>query len=120
VKKTTKAPSKGEGLSDQNRSFARVVATFAGEQAVTRGGKGFGSTGLKVNGKLFAFVSSKGKFVVKLPKDRVDAIVSAGEGEYFDPGHGRLMKEWVAVDGRPADWLRLARAANHFVGRGKA
>jgi hypothetical protein len=120
VKKTTKAPSRGEGLSEQNRSFARVVAAFAGEQAVTRGGKGFGSAGLKVNGKLFAFVSSKGRFVVKLPKDRVDAIVSAGEGEYFDPGHGRLMKEWVAIDGRPADWLRLARAAHHFVGLGKA
>jgi len=30
-------------------------------------------------------------------KDRVDELVSGGNGEYFDPGHGRLMKEWVTI-----------------------
>jgi hypothetical protein len=36
----------------------------------------------------------KGRFVAKLPRGRVDELVSGGSGEYFDPGHGRLMKEW--------------------------
>jgi hypothetical protein len=38
---------------------------------------------------------------VKLPRERVDELVEAGAGHRFDPGHGRLMKEWVAL--RPAD-----------------
>jgi len=35
--------------------------------------KGFGSKGLKVARKLFAF-QSKGRLVVKLPSDRVEAL----------------------------------------------
>jgi hypothetical protein len=46
---------------------------------------------------------------------RVDVLVSSGKGKYFDPGHGRLMKEWLAVDHRnKALWLRLAREALEF------
>ena len=59
-----------------------------------------GSEGLKTNGKFFAMVS-KGELVVKLPRERVDELVEAGTGHRFDPGHGRLMKEWVALE--PAD-----------------
>ncbi len=51
-------------------------------------------------------ISSKGKFVVKLPRQRVDALVATGEGERFDPGHGRLMKEWIAFDATSEiEWL---------------
>lgn len=98
--------------------FAPVVAAFAKHREVTRGGKGFGSTGLKVNGKLFAFISSKGKFVAKLPRERVAELVSAG-AEHFVPGHGRVMKEWVAVEPGRADLVDLARAAHRFVRGGK-
>jgi hypothetical protein len=57
-----------------------------------------------------------GKFVAKLPRDRVDELVRLGRGEYFDPGHGRLMKEWVAVaDGTTSSWVDLAREACRFV-----
>jgi hypothetical protein len=73
---------------------------LAKERQVTYGGKGFGSTALKVKGKIFAMQSSKGEFVAKLPRGRVDELVRLGKGEYFDPGHGRLMKEWLVV--RPA------------------
>jgi hypothetical protein len=48
---------------------------------------------------------SKGRLVVKLPRQRIDALVATGAGERFDPGHGRLMKEW----------LPLAREALAFV-----
>ena len=82
---------------------------------MTSGGKGFGSAGLKVNGKLFALMSSQGKLVAKLPRRRVDALVSSGRAEHFDPGHGRLMKEWVAVDRGGASWVDLAREAYRFV-----
>jgi hypothetical protein len=78
--------------------------------------KRFGSTELRVNDKIFVILS-KGRLVVKLPRRRVDALLAAGAGERFDPGHGRLMKEWLSVD--PAyevDWLSLAREALAFVG----
>ena len=95
-------------------SFAPVVDAFAKDRRVTYGGKGFGSTALKVDGKIFAMMSSKGKFVVKLPKDRVDELVGLRRGEYFDPGHGRLMKEWLAMDGGAGSWVELAREAHRF------
>ena len=61
----------------------------------------------------------RGRFVVKLPKSRVDDLVSAGAGERFDPGHGRLMKEWIVVTSSKDDWIKLATEAYHFVKDGK-
>ena len=69
-----------------------------------------------MNGKIFAMFGRQ-QFVTKLRKNRVDELVSAGVGKRFDPGHGRLMKEWfVAGDGRP-DWVELAKEAYEFVKR---
>lgn len=78
--------------------------------------KSFGSRGqLKVNNKIFAFVS-KGRLVVKLPRQRVDALVAVGEAERLDPGHGRLMKEWLALKpGSELGWPPLVREAMEFV-----
>jgi hypothetical protein len=61
-------------------------------------------------------LASDGAFVVKLPKPRVDALVASGDGERFDPGHGRLMKEWIAIEPTSdVEWLPLAREALTFV-----
>ena len=60
-------------------------------------------------------ISSKAQFVVKLPRERVDELVRLGIGEYFDPGHGRLMKEWVALDGHHSLWVNLAKEARDYV-----
>jgi hypothetical protein len=62
----------------------------------------------------------KGELVVKLPRRRVDAVVEAGHGSRFEPGPGRVMKEWLTVPPDSAsDWLPLAREARDFVA-GKA
>jgi len=96
--------------------FQAVVDAFARDGQVTYGGKGFGSSGLKVNGKLFALVSDRtGQFVAKLPKARVDELVRAGKGEPFDPGQGRLMRKWIALLPGQEDWVVLAREACRFV-----
>jgi hypothetical protein len=87
---------------------------------VTSGGKGFGATALKVNGKIFAMLSSKQQFVIKLPRERVAELARAGRAQLFDPGQRKLMKEWLAVDGAPARWLALAREARRFVGQAPA
>ena len=105
--------------ADPDRAFERVAAAFADDHRVTRGDgsrNGFGSTGLKVDGRLFALVSSRKQFVVKLPKARVGELTRDPRFEHFDPGHGRLMKEWVATFAVDARWVALAREARRFVG----
>jgi hypothetical protein len=99
-------------------AFELVAAAFSRDRRVTRGvGKGFGSGGLEVDGKLFALVSSRGQYVVKLPDARVQELIAQRIGEHFDPGHGRLMREWLALDGATERWVALAKEARAYVGR---
>ena len=102
-----------DALAADPRLSAIVDAYLADRTSGQR--KKFGSNALKVDGKIFAMLSSKGTLVVKLPKARVDAIVAARGGEYFDPGHGRLMKEWLAVASAGLSWIDLAKEAHDFV-----
>ena len=114
-KKATARSSKRENLTDDPR-FAPVVATVAGKRDVTRESRqGFGSGALKVNGKIFAMMTPHAQFVVKIPKARVDELVNQGVGERFEPGPGRIMKEWLALDGHPERWTDLAKEAYQFV-----
>jgi TfoX/Sxy family transcriptional regulator of competence genes len=93
-----------------------VFEAFAHYRDVT-GGKMMSSYGLKVNGKIFTMFGRK-QFVAKLPKVRVDALVEEVVGKNFDPGHGRLMKEWVVVGDDGPNWLDVAKEACEFVKRG--
>src|SRR5262249_61669435 len=95
---------------------APVVAALAGKRDVTRESRpGFGAGALKVNGKIFAMMTPRAEFVVKIPKARVDELVNDGIGERFEPGPGRIMKEWLALDGHPQLWVALAKEAYRFV-----
>jgi hypothetical protein len=97
-------------------AFSKVVGAFVDDKRVVYGGgKGFGSNALKFDGKLFAMVSAKGKFVAKLPAQRVDDLVRQGIGEYFTSGGGRSMKEWLALYGNYSIWINLAKEARTFV-----
>ena len=78
--------------------------------------RGFGSSALWTNEKKFAFMSSKGEFIVKLPRERVDTLVALGKGERCDPARGRPMKEWVALnETSKLKWLDLERESMDFV-----
>ena len=80
-------------------------------------GRKFGSNALKVNKKIFAILRQD-RLVVKLPGDRVGALVGAGHGERMVSGGGRVMKEWLVVDkASGCDWTALAREACEFVAR---
>jgi len=101
--------------------WTALVETMLAEATTTYGNDGgpqqaFGSTSLKTNGKIFAMLV-KDRLVVKLDRRRVDALVAADRGERFDPGHGRLMKEWLSVAEPAADeaWLDLATEAEALV-----
>ena len=55
------------------------------------------SYGRQVNGKIFAMFV-RDRVVVKLPRQQVDQLVDTKQGERFDPGHGRSMKEWLSME----------------------
>jgi hypothetical protein len=69
---------------------------------------------LKTKRKMFAMLN-KGNYVVKLPKERVAALLKSGEGQPYDPGNGRIMKEWVIIPIEHADkWTEFASEAKKF------
>jgi hypothetical protein len=94
-------------------TLAPIVREFE-NRAGAGAARKFGSNGLKINGKLFALFA-QGTLVVKLPRDRLAALVAQGVGEPFDPGHGRLMKEWLTVVNPRVSWSDLVKEALHFV-----
>ena len=104
---------KGAGEPQIDPRFAPVVRAFARVREV-KAGKLFSSYGLNVNGKIFAMFGRE-QFVVKLPKARVDELVSRGRAERFEPRPGRIMKEWVAFKSGESEWVELAREAYAFV-----
>ena len=94
--------------------LAQGAATYRNDGGAQRA---FGSTSLKTDGKIFA-MRVKGRLVVKLPAARVTALAESGAGRHFDPGHGRIQKEWLAVAGDdPAEWRALATESEAYVAR---
>jgi hypothetical protein len=103
-------------MSQTEARYAELCDEFRRRPEVSQDGKGFGSSSLKVNGRIFAMLSSRGEFVVKLPRQRVDALVASGDGVNYDGGKGRPMKEWLALQaGSSLEWSTLAEEALVFV-----
>jgi hypothetical protein len=114
-RKTSARSSNGDSATADPR-FAAVVTALVGMRDVTRESRqGFGSGALKVKGKIFAMMTPRAEFVVKIPKARVDTLVNDGIGERFEPGPGRVMREWLALERHPELWSNLAKEAYEFV-----
>ena len=91
-------------------------ATYGNEGGARRA---FGATSLKTRGKIFAMLV-RDRLVVKLPAARVGELVDAGAGERFDPGHGRIQREWLSVAGNdPGEWRALTVESEAFVAGGR-
>lgn len=104
-------------VTPDDRYAELSAAFFSRGDASPSEKKGFGSSAMTADGRIFAMLV-RGRLVVKLPKVRVDALVEAGWGEPFDANKGRPMKEWLVVDlAHDADWERLAQEALMFVRR---
>ena len=104
--------------SDQ---FAKLVEEVLSRSEATYGNdsskgarRSFGSTSLKANGKIFAMLVND-HLVVKLPEERVNALIDERAGNRFD--NGRPQREWLSVaSDKYEDWLALAVEAESFVG----
>src|SRR5438876_11269903 len=118
MKKRLKAQAAATGRraapADLDPAFAAVVAAFARDRRVGLGKMFSSKSVLNVDGRIFAMFV-KGQFVAKLPKGRVDEMTAAGVGQPVDPGHGRLMTDWIAIADRTAPWVALAREARAYV-----
>ena len=107
---------------DAAARWQSLVSDVLAEGVATHGNQGgpqraFGATSLKTDGKIFAMLV-KERLVVKLAAARVSELVESGAGERFDPGHGRIQKEWLAVAGDdPAEWRALAIESEAYVAR---
>lgn len=100
--------------------YSTLVEALIGRPGVALAGGMMRASGqLRVNNRIFAMLVVD-RLVVKLPKKRVDALVAAGAGVRFEPGPGRVMKEWLSLGVDSAeDWLALAEEALEFVGKKK-
>jgi hypothetical protein len=76
--------------------FEETAERLLADDPALEQGRMMSATGLKIAGKFFAMVV-RGELVVKLPAARVDELEASGTGRRFDPGHGRLMKEWIGL-----------------------
>ena len=75
----------------------------------------FGSEGLRIRGKVFAFVASGGELLVKVPEARADELVAAGAAARMIMRE-RTMREWITVDpGAPEHWSSLIAESFAYV-----
>lgn len=70
---------------------------------------------LKTKKKMFAMFNKHDDFVLKLPKDRVEELIRSGEGRPYDPGNGKIMKEWVIIPiEKSKKWIDYTSEAKIF------
>ncbi len=85
--------------------YAEVKAHFDADPEVEVV-KGRGAQGMKRGGKMFVMFM-KGDLVVKLPELRVKEVIEIGDGEAFDPGTGKPMKNRVLIRAGEQDlWIK--------------
>jgi hypothetical protein len=106
------------GTENHAAWFESLCDEYAGVPGVTvpQGGSGFGSNAIKINKSIFAMLVN-GQLVVKLPAGRVAQLISSGDGESFDAGKGKPMKEWVGLTVDEDVCRKLVAEAMRFVGR---
>ena len=99
--------------SDAQAAFRAVVDHHGGLSK--DGSKGFGANALKAGGRIFASLS-KGRLLLKLPAERVDALIQSGIGERFATGAGRPKREWITIGlAQATEWIELSDEARRFV-----
>lgn len=97
--------------------FDTLAIYFLTLPRVNRGSM-FGSNGLRIDTKFFAFIGRDGQLVIKLPAAQAAALVSAGEASPIRAGRN-ITREWIGVPcpadhTRPEQWQGLLSDAYHY------
>ncbi len=99
--------------SEPESWYEDLIDGLLGSDGVTppRGGGGFGRSAVRFQDKIFVMLV-RGRLVLKLPADRIDELITAGDGIRFDANKGTPMREWFSLDpGSGLPRLALAREA---------
>jgi hypothetical protein len=104
---------------EAERERAYALFTPIADEYLKRDGVGigamFGSEGLRIRGKVFAFVGFAGGLVVKIPEARADEVESSGIATRMEM-RGRPAREWVVVSTSAAEhWAPLTAEAFAYV-----
>ena len=92
--------------------YAEIKAHFADDSEVEVL-QGRGAQGIKRDGKLFV-IFIKGDLIAKLPEQRVKEVIDSGDGEPFDPGTGKPMKNRVLIPASKTDyWIKYSEEAKN-------
>jgi len=108
-------PGRAAGQELLDELVAEVTAGMPGIERAPL----FGSSGVRRDGALVAFIGRGGELVVRLPEGRAQQLLASGAAREVRMGRAAA-REWVAVP-RPADgaqpWRELlAAACAHAVG----
>ena len=83
------------------------------DEVVVNSGKG--AQGIKHNNKMF-IMFYKGDLLVKLSPDRIQELISSGDGQAFDPGTGKVMKDRVLIPHSKKElWIALCEESKRYV-----
>lgn len=94
--------------------FDTICADYLDRPGVDMGPM-FGSEGLRIPGKVFAFMGHRGGLIAKLPRARIDELEATGRAERMVMRE-RAMREWVFVGGDATDlWPAVVGEAFVFV-----
>ncbi len=112
------APAESPEELAQKERYEDLIDQLVGLPGVTppQGGRGFGRSAVRFNGKIFVMLV-RGRLVLKLPAERVSALVDDGYGDWFDANKGTPMREWFSLSPESGEpWLPLATEALEFAG----
>jgi hypothetical protein len=115
-------PEQSHGRPSTEERYEDLIDELLGIDGVTppSRGAGFGRSAVRFHGKIFVMFV-RGSLVLKLPAERVEALVAAGDGVHFDANKGTPMKEWLSLDPDSGqDWLPLAHEALDFARAARA
>jgi len=94
--------------------FDEVASRYLQREGVDIGPM-FGSAGLRIRGKVFAFQGYQGGLIAKLPEARVTELDSGGRAQRMTMRE-RAMREWVFVGADATDlWPTVIDEAFAFV-----
>lgn len=103
---------------DAQQLFDELAADCLDQPRVSRAVM-FGSNGLRVDARFFAFIGGDGQLIVKLPAAQAAALVSADQADPVRAGRN-TMREWIGVPhvahpGGVAQWRHLIADAYCYV-----
>lgn len=103
---------------EQEAAHTRLdaLSTDLQQQADVDWGRMFGSTGMRVRGKIFAVAAHAGGLLIKVPEEHADELVEGGVADRMVMA-GVPRREWVLVpdDADDATWSAELRAAYTYV-----